>query len=80
MWFSGIWVFLTNSIYVRMSFINVYVLIANVIRHINKKIIEDFTYFFLICDDIIIFLKCYIFLVEASFVGKERLHSEPEIF
>jgi hypothetical protein len=63
-----------------MSFINVYVLIANVIRHINKKIIEDFTYFFLICDDIIIFLKYYIFLVGASFVGKERLHSEPEIF
>jgi hypothetical protein len=33
-----------------MSFINFYVLIANVFRHINKKIIEDFTYFFLICD------------------------------
>ena len=60
-----------------MSFINVYVLIANVIRNINQKIIEDFTYFFLICDDIIIFLKYYIFLVGASFVGKERLHSEP---
>jgi hypothetical protein len=29
-----------------MSFINFYVLIANVFRHINKKIIEDFTYFF----------------------------------
>jgi hypothetical protein len=48
-----------------------------IIKPKQVKIIEDFTYFFLICDDIIIFLKYYIFLVGASFVGKERLHSEP---
>jgi hypothetical protein len=46
----------------------------------NRHVVLLITYFFLICDDIIIFLKYYIFLVGASFVGKERLHSEPEIF
>ena len=63
-----------------MSFINFYVLIPNVSVHIDNNIIEEFTYFLFICDDIIIFLKYYIFLVGASFVGKEMLHSEAEIF